>query len=73
MGAKKPIFKLVPRELPLDPLFRAAEKHGKDSGADHEVGDLQGVLIEAWDLMDADQRRELQRTDAYKNTLEWLK
>jgi mannose-6-phosphate isomerase-like protein (cupin superfamily) len=43
----------------LDALVRAAEKHGDESGTEHEVGDLQELLAACWGAMSDDQRRDV--------------
>lgn len=47
------------KEPDVDTLIEAAERHGKDSEPDHEVGDLQQLLRAAWGLMTPDQRQAL--------------
>jgi hypothetical protein len=48
----------------LDDLLWGAEVHGLESEPDHEVGDLQDLLREAWRLMTPAQRAELVRSRA---------
>lgn len=44
-------------------LFRAAQEHAENTGEpDHEVGDLQGLLAAAWDLMTPYQRHQFMRS-----------
>ena len=43
----------------LDKLLAAAEAHGKESDADHEVGDLQGVLRSCWKRLTPKQQLEV--------------
>lgn len=40
----------------IERLIEAARRHGEDSDPDHEVGDLQGLLRQAWELLPAMQR-----------------
>lgn len=41
----------------VEQILRAAERHGLESEPDHEVGDLQDALREAWDHMTPEQRK----------------
>lgn len=50
---------------PLHALFEAACRHGEDSGEpDHEVGDLQDLLLAAWGVMTEAQRAALLASEA---------
>ena len=40
-------------------LLNAAKNHGEESAADHEVGDLQGVVLACFRVMKPSQRREV--------------
>jgi hypothetical protein len=40
----------------INVLVRGAEQHGEDSEPDHEVGDLQELLILMWGLLTPEQR-----------------
>lgn len=57
--------------LGLSPLFDAARTHGEDSEAEHEVGDLQSLLMEAWSLLSVEARGRLVKSDAAQAVLEW--
>ena len=35
----------------IERLLEAAAQHGRDSEADHEIGDLQAFLRLAWEIM----------------------
>jgi len=43
----------------LQEIVVAAERHGRASHPEHEVGDLQDALRCAWELMTDDQREAL--------------
>ena len=45
--------------MSVEYIIDSAEAHGRDSGLDHEVGDLQDTLRIAWLLMTPAQRAEL--------------
>lgn len=47
----------------LETVFEMARQHGEDSDPDHEVGDLQELLRQAWEIMSPDQRLELLQSD----------
>lgn len=40
-------------------LFRAAEQHGQDSEPDHEVGDLQDIIVCLYERLSLEQRKEV--------------
>lgn len=40
-------------------LFAAAAEHGRESDADHEVGDLQEILRSCWARLTPEKRREI--------------
>jgi len=44
---------------PLEALMEAARAHGQEDDPEHEVGDLQQLLMAAWRIMDTRQRRAL--------------
>lgn len=53
-------------------IFAAARKHGVESDEpDHEVGDLQGVILAAWSLMDREQRSKLVDHYLVTEVLSW--
>lgn len=54
----------------LPELFEAAIKHGEDSEPDHEVGDLQDLLTEMWDLLTAEQRAKFLASETVRNVWE---
>ena len=56
----------------LQMLLAAATNHGNISEPDHEVGDLQDLLTEAWSIMNEPQREQLLKTRAARDVLEWL-
>lgn len=41
----------------LDKLLAAAQAHGAGSEPDHEIGDLQGILLSCWKQLTAEQQR----------------
>lgn len=43
----------------INDLTRLATAHGDQSGNDHEIGDLQSLILKAWTLMTPDMRREM--------------
>lgn len=51
-------------------LIEAAEKHGQDSDADHEVGDLQDLLRACWAEMNPQQRARVLAGDAVDNLVQ---
>lgn len=59
-----------PWEAHLQSILDAATEHGASSEPDHEVGDLQDVLREAWALMTPEQRGRLMRSDAVDQVFE---
>ncbi len=50
-------------------LFGVAAQHGKDSEADHEVGDLQVFLRAIYGLLSEERRKELFNTDGMMDAL----
>jgi hypothetical protein len=50
-------LRVVRRDLAR--LFAAAEAHGEQSEPEHEIGDLQGYVQSAWDVLTSSQRREV--------------
>jgi hypothetical protein len=46
----------------LQEIVDAAERHGRVSDSDHEVGDLQDALRGAWSMLTPAQRKSLHRT-----------
>lgn len=42
----------------VEKIIEAAEQHGRDSEPEHEVGDLQDALREAWKRMTPAQRSD---------------
>ena len=47
----------------LETVFEMAKQHGEDSDPDHEVGDLQELLRQAWEIMSPEQRLKLLQSD----------
>ena len=43
----------------VEHLLSVAQRHGEESGADHEVGDLQQFLRAAWAQLTEQQKAEL--------------
>ena len=41
----------------LDRLLAAAAAHGRESDADHEVGDLEAILRSCWERLTTEQQR----------------
>lgn len=55
----------------LEILFKAADDHGEDTGEpDHSIGDLQGLLREAWSLLTADQKAQLLESESVQDLLD---
>jgi len=55
----------------IEKIFAAADQHGEDSGEpDHAVGDLQGMLRLAWDIMTVSQRLQLLRKPEFETLLD---
>jgi hypothetical protein len=50
--------RLVTTKL-LEELLTAAKAHGDESDAEHEVGDLQGLLSSCWARLTPAQRRDV--------------
>ena len=50
-------------------LLKAARYHGTESEPDHEVGDLQDVVIAAWSIMSVEHRAKL--LSELDNLAEW--
>jgi hypothetical protein len=46
----------VSRRLDIEFYLQAAEKHGRESDPDHEIGDLQQFLRAMWRLLSAEQK-----------------
>ncbi|WP_137917181.1 hypothetical protein [Hydrogenophaga sp. 2FB] len=46
-------------ENTVSDLILCATAHGNESGNDHEIGDLQGLLEKAWSLMSPEMRRDM--------------
>lgn len=60
-----------PMDAAIERLLVAADNHGEDSGEpDHTVGDLQGLLRRAWDIMSVSQRLQLLQSDEVENLVE---
>ena len=55
----------------LERIFAAAKAHGEASEPDHEVGDLQAVLVSCWARMTQEQRREVW-AEHLENVTAWL-
>jgi hypothetical protein len=54
----------------LQRILQAAEDHGDDTGEpEHQVGDLEDALREAWKLMSQDQRSAFMGSDCIKGLL----
>lgn len=60
----------TPNLLDIEFYIHAAQTHGEDSDPDHEVGDLQDLLREAWRHMTAAQRASFVLSDAVAGVLE---
>lgn len=56
--------------LDIEFYIKAAEQHGEDSEPDHEVGDLQDFLREAWKIMTPEQRLNFAKNSDVHATLE---
>jgi hypothetical protein len=54
----------------LDELLAAAEAHGRESEADHEVGDLQDLLRSCWKRLPIASQEDVYREHA--DLLAWL-
>ena len=55
----------------LESLLQMAHQHGLDScEPDHEVGDLQDILREAWSIMTDEQKDKLIQSHACQNLIE---
>lgn len=54
----------------IETFIEAAEKHGEDEHPDHEIGDLQAMLNEVWELLPAMQRATVLESDPFKAVLE---
>jgi len=51
--------KTIPNMRKLQDILDAAERHGRESDPDHEVGDLQDMLRDAWKMLSKTQRSKL--------------
>lgn len=55
----------------LEILFKAADDHGEDTGEpDHSVGDLQGMLREAWSILTTNQKARLLLSESVQDLLD---
>lgn len=55
----------------IEKMLKAADNHGEDSGEpDHTVGDLQGLLRRAWDIMSISQRLQLLKSSEVEDLAE---
>jgi hypothetical protein len=54
----------------LDLILEAAQAHGEEDIAEHEVGDLQAVIHEMWKLMTDAQKAHLITRDTVRALLE---
>lgn len=55
----------------IEKLFAAADNHGTDTGeSDHTVGDLQGLLRKAWDIMSVSQKLQLLNSTEVEDLVE---
>lgn len=55
----------------IETLLVAADNHAEDAGeSDHAVGDLQGLLRKAWEIMSIDQRLQLLKSSEVADLLE---
>lgn len=54
----------------IETYIDAARRHGEDGELDHEAGDLQDMLREAWELLPAMQRASALESFAFRNTIE---
>ena len=52
----------------IERYITAAQQHGLDSDPDHEVGDLQGYLRAAWQLLTMGQRAQFEQIPLVKET-----
>jgi|GEM_PF-5014100 len=57
------------RRPDIEDFIKAAKEHGELSESDHEVGDLQGMLRKAWELLPDRGRRKL--AEAHEELLQW--
>jgi hypothetical protein len=55
----------------VEAIIEAAARHGSESEAGHEVGDLQAAVRAAGEAMRPDTRRRFLAGDAVRATLEW--
>lgn len=53
-------------------LIDKAEEHGATNDPDHEIGDLQALLRDAWAAMNQSERAALGGSDSAENALSWL-
>ena len=56
----------------IEQLIAAAAGHGRQSEPEHQAGDLEQLLREAWRLMTPAQHRSLMRSAAAEDALAWL-
>lgn len=54
----------------LEKLLEAADNHAEDTGEDHNVGDLEGLLSRAWSIMTFDQRITFLKSDEVEALVE---
>lgn len=57
--------------MDIEKLILAAQHHGEDSEADHEVGDLQDLLRACWATMPPKARRTV--FAEFSDRLDWLR
>lgn len=54
----------------LQKLIDAADAHGEDSDPDHTVGDLQGMLWTAWELLPSSGKKALLESNDVENVVD---
>jgi hypothetical protein len=54
----------------LEKLLESADNHADDTGEDHNVGDLEGLLSRAWSIMTLDQRITFLKSDEVEALVE---
>lgn len=58
--------------LDVEKIIDAATAHGEESVPEHEVGDLQQALREAWKHLTPEGRRAVMEDWTTQETLSWL-
>lgn len=54
----------------IEHILRFAQNHGRDEGADPEIGDLQDCLRVSWQMMDVEQKSDFFELDEVEETYE---